>query len=306
MNPVIKIIKKCYGGIMSKARNLDNKENYRQGKLLSSNLVFLLLVLVLSLWSCSLSLEKAQVHYLAGQKYEARFKTAEALSCYQAALQEAEKEIKRRPSASAYLIKGLVETRLQAWEKAEESFRLASLLGEEKAGDWSKEVSLYGLALSLEKQGLTAGAMKLYRSLMEKGKLEPVVQAATGRYLDNRLAGLAEKNEGERRKVVLDLVNTLEKMLKDYASCGYYHYLLSQVYSFDGKYRESFEEAVLARELGLASEKLLRDNDEQIIFCYHKLKQVSPEEVTGFLQAYNYWIKKWNWRDETTPDWKRR
>ncbi|MBC7364606.1 MAG: hypothetical protein H5U07_08745 [Candidatus Aminicenantes bacterium] len=291
---------------MSKAQRLDDKGKYQPGSLWNFRLVFLLLVLALSLLSCSLPLEKARVHYLEGQKYEARFKTAEALSCYRAALQAAEKEIKRRPSAPAYLIKGLVEIRLQAWEKAEGSFRLASLLGEEKAGDYSKEVSLYGLALSLENQGLRESAMKLYRFLMEKGKLDTVVQAATGRYLDNRLASLSEKSQGERRKAILDLTNMLEKMLKDYASCGYYHYLLSQVYSFEGKYWESFEEAVLARELGLASEKLLRDNDRQIIFCYHKLKQGSLDEVSGFIQAYKYWIKKWNWQDEITPDWRRR
>jgi len=291
---------------MSKPRNLDNKENYQPGKLLNFSLFFLLLVLAFSLFSCSLSLEKAQVHYLEGQRYEAKFRVAEAISHYQAALQGAEKEIKKRPSASAYLLKGLIETRLQAWEKAKDSFQLAAALGEEKAGDWAKEVILYGLALSFENQGLTEGATRLYRSLMEKGKLEPVVQAATVRYLDNRLSGLEQKSESERKKILLELMSTLEKMLKDYSTQGYYHYLLSQLYSFDRKYRESLEEAILARELGLPSERLLRDNDQQVIFCYHMIKQGLPEEASGFLKTYNYWIKKWNWRDETTPDWKRR
>ncbi|MGB9863836.1 MAG: hypothetical protein ACPLPQ_08535 [Candidatus Saccharicenans sp.] len=271
-----------------------------------NSLEFCLLVFLLSFSSCSLPLEKAQVHYLEGQKYETKFMTAEAAGCYMSALVAVEKEIEKRPSASAYLLKGLVETRLQSWEKAEESFRLASALGEEKAEDWAKEVGLYGLALSFENQGLTEGANRLYRSLMEKGKFEPVVQAATGRYLDSRLATLPGRSESEQKTMVLDLLNQLEKMLRDSATQGYYHYLLSQVFSFDKRYRESFEEAVLARELGLPSEKLRRDNDQQIIFCYHMLKQGSPEEATGFFRVYRYWIKKWNWLDETTPDWKRR
>ncbi len=275
-------------------------------KLRSFGLVFLFSSFLLALSACSLSLEKAQVHYLEGQKYEAGFRTAEALSHYRKALASVEKEIRKNPSSSAYLLKGLVETRLEAWDQAGESFRLAASLGEEKARDWSREIILYGLALSFEGQGLTEAATGLYRSLMEKGKFEPVVQAATGRYLDNRLAATENRSEGERKKIVLELLGTLEKILKDCPAEGYYHYLLSQVYGFDGKYRESFEEAVLARELGLPSEKLHRDNDRQIIFCYHMMSQNRPEEFSGFIRVYQYWIKKWNWLDETTPGWKRR
>lgn len=275
-------------------------------KLISLFLFSAVLILLLTQAACSLSLEKAQVHYLEGQRHEAGLRTAEAASHYRRALVLVEQEIQKQPSASAYLLRGLIAARLQEWDRAGDSFRLAAAMGEEKASDWSREVILYGLALSFENQGLTEGATRLYRSLMEKGKFEPVVQAATGRYLDNRLAMLEDKNEVERKKIILELINTTEKILKDYSTQGYYHYLLSQVYSYEKKYRESFEEAVMAHELGLPSEKLNRDNDRQIIFCYYMISQNQPEEISGFIRAYHYWIKKWNWLDETTPGWKRR
>ena len=38
------------------------------------------------------------------------------------------------------------------------------------------------------------------------------------------------------------------------------------------EFGKSFERAVMARELGLPTEQIFRDNDNQIVYCYRELK----------------------------------
>ncbi|MCR4395648.1 MAG: hypothetical protein NUW07_02820 [Candidatus Saccharicenans sp.] len=269
--------------------------------------IVLIFFLVLFLAACATSLSRARYYLAQAQVRERSFQTAEATALYKRSLMEAERAVKKRPSAQAYLLQGLAEVRLSRWSEASRSFSLAASLGEDKAENWAREVSLYGLALSLEEQGLVESALRLYSVLSERGKFSPVVQAALGRLVDNRLAQLDGVPEKEREKILSKNIEIVGKALDSDPACGYYHYLLAQLLGHQQKYQESFQEAVMARELGLPTLEIHRDNDNYIVFCYRQLREsLTGEAWTEFRQTYRLWIEKWNWPDEETPDWKRR
>jgi hypothetical protein len=70
--------------------------------------------------------------------------------------------------------------------------------------------------------------------------------------------------------------------------------------------RKLFPVAALARELGLPLEKISRDNDNQLVYCYDKLRETLPAaESKAFAAAHSGWTKKWGWRDARTPAWKK-
>ncbi|MGC8745125.1 MAG: hypothetical protein ACP5SQ_00670 [Candidatus Saccharicenans sp.] len=269
---------------------------------------FILLISIFLIFSgCSSSLQKAKVDFTRAEALNKAYQEEEAVSFYKKSLEEANREIKKKPSSQAYLLRGLNEVNLNRWDEAEESFRLAASLGDDRAETWATEVGLYGLALSLEKQRMDEASARLYSSLAEKGKFSPVVMAAVSRLIDSKLKLIAEASPAQKDKLLNECLKIIEKPLSENLAIGYYHYLLAQVLGYQKKYRDSFEEAVMATELGLPTEKISRDNDNQIIFCYRQLKnELSPEEWKSFSSIYNSWIKKWKWLDETTPTWKRR
>jgi len=269
--------------------------------------IALIILLIFFLAACATSISRAKFHLAQAQVRERSFQTAEAAALYKKSLAEAERAVRTEPSSQAYLLKGMAEVKLARWSEASRSFSLAATLGEDKADGWAREVSLYGLALSLEEQGLAEPAVRLFSILSERGKFSPVVQAALGRLVDHQLALLAEVPEKEREKILSKNIEIVGKALESDPACGYYHYLLAQLLGHQKKYRQSFEEAVMARELGLPKLEIHRDNDNQIVFCYGQLKGSLAGEVWDeFRQTYRLWIKKWNWPDEETPDWKRR
>jgi tetratricopeptide (TPR) repeat protein len=263
--------------------------------------------------SCaSSSLLKARADYLQAQKLERSLRQEEATAFYKKTREEVSATINRKPTAEAYLLKGLAEVNLNLWEEAENSFRLAADLGEDKALAWAEELRLYGLARSFEAQGWTETSGRLYEILADKGKYLPVVRAAVGQLVDLKLKAFSEmeKNSSpsqkERDKILADAIKIVEQAVESEPAYGYYHYLLAQVLAHQKDYGESLEEAVMAKELGLPSEKINRDNDLQIVFCYEQLgKILSGEELTVFQLRYNNWVKKWKWVNTTTPDWKR-
>jgi hypothetical protein len=62
----------------------------------------------------------------------------------------------------------------------------------------------------------------------------------------------------------------------------------------------------MARELGLPSAEILRDNDNQLVFCYDRLTETLPAaERDAFAAAHAVWAKRWGWRDDRTPAWKK-
>ncbi len=62
----------------------------------------------------------------------------------------------------------------------------------------------------------------------------------------------------------------------------------------------------MARELGLPSQELLRDNDNQIIYIYRNLKNELPlDEWEQFTKIYLDWIKRWGWPEPEITDWEK-
>ena len=63
----------------------------------------------------------------------------------------------------------------------------------------------------------------------------------------------------------------------------------------------------MARELGLPTEQIFRDNDNQIVYCYQELKKLyRPEQWVSFEALYLDWVKRWGWKGPETPTWQLR
>jgi len=268
--------------------------------------VLFLLLCLFSLSACVSHLKEAKFYYGQGQKFSRLYQTENAVASFKKALKEAELAVQKHPSAQAYMLKGMAEMELVAWKEAEESFRKAFALGFEKGEGWAREASLLGLASSLEELGLEDSAFKIYSYLVNKSKLEQISILAAQKHMDIALERAMRQEGRQRQRLLAAALKTAEKLSDRDLSCGYYHYLQSQVFSHLADYKKSFEEAVMAKELGLPTEEILRDNDLQIVFCYRKLKEeLSSEEWQDFHSRYMKWIKKWNWQDPETPAWKK-
>jgi len=276
----------------------------RQGK---NAAVLYLLICFFLLSSCVSHLREAKFYYSQGEKLSRIYKTEKSLAFFKRAVIEAELEAAKHPSAQAYMLKGMAELNLELWKEAEESFLQAFSYGFEKGEDWAKELSLFGLGTSLQEFGLEDSCLKVYVYLFNKSNFSRVCLLAAQRYSDIMLKKALQKKGKEKEKMLTDLLRASEKLTNKDLSCGFYHYIQSQVYSHLEDYRKSFEEAVMAKELGLPTEKILRDNDNQIIFCHHKLKEeLSPEDWEYFHSLYLKWMEKWNWEGPETPGWKKR
>lgn len=261
----------------------------------------------LFLSACVSHLKEAKLYYAQGQKFSRSLQETKAVSSFKRALKEAELEAEKHPSAQAFMLKGMVELELKLWKEAEQSFLDAFSYGFEKGETWAEELSLLGLALSFEELGLEDSAFKIYAYLTNKSKLKRILQLASQKYTDMALERALQKKAKEREKSLTLVLKSAQKLADKDLSCGFYHYLLSQIYSHLAEYKDSFEEAVMAKELGLPTEKIFRDNDLQIVFCYQKLKEIfSSEEWEKFRSSYLNWVRKWNWQDPETPDWKKR
>ena len=271
----------------------------------AKRVLFLAVFLSFSLVSCVSHLEQAKLYYARGQRQARLYLTAEAVASYKRALQEAGEETKKHPSAQAYAVKGMAELNLEMWEEAQASFLEASSYGFAEGEEWATEISVVGLASAFGELGLRDAALRGYETLLEKSKFKPVLFVAAQRYVNLRVVQALAADEKERIKIITESIKFIEKLSDKDWSCGFYHYLLSQLRSHLGDYERSFEEAVLARELRLPAEKITRDNDLQIIFCYQELRKVlRPQEWKDFEIRYSAWIKRWGWTDPQTPAWK--
>jgi tetratricopeptide (TPR) repeat protein len=268
---------------------------------------FLWLLLIIFLHSCVSHLNDAKLYYVKGQEFSRSYSTEKAIASYKKSLEEAEKEVAKQPSSQAFMLKGLIELNLNQWEEAEKSFLAAFSYGFEKGQEWAEWISLFGLASSLQKMGLESSAFQIYEHLIDKSKLRPITLLSAQKYADVALQKALHEEGKERKRLLSGLLRIIEKLSKQDLSCGYYHYLHSQVLSHQGEYRRSFEEAVMAKELGLPSEEILRDNDLQIVFCFEKLKEELPSAQWESFQAlYQKWVERWNWSDLKIPSWKKR
>jgi len=260
-----------------------------------------------ALSSCTSHLKNAKFHYVRAQEFSRAYKTETAIGSYKKTLEEAKKEVAKNPSAQAFMLKGLAELHLNSWEDAGQSFLVAFAYGFDKGQEWAEWVSLLGLASVLQEMGLSQSAFQIYAQIVEKSKLQPVSIFAAQKYTDMALQR-ALREEGKQKERLLSAVfREVEKLTNRDLSCGFYHYLQAQVLSHMGDYDRSFEESVMARELGLPTQEIFRDNDLQVVFCYRRLKEeLSSENWEKFHVLYLKWVERWNWPDPETPDWKKR
>jgi len=268
--------------------------------------VFLLSVAFVH-FSCTSHLSDAKFFYAQAQESSRAYKTEMAVGSYKKSLQEAEKAAAKNPSSQAYMLKGLAELYLNRWEDAERSFVTAFSFGFDKGQEWAEWVSLFGLASAMQEMGLIQSAFQVYAYLVDKSKLEPVTIVAAQKYTDMALERALREEGAQRDRLLTGLLREMEKLTNSDLSCGFYHYLKAQVLSHMGNYISSFEECVMARELGLPTQEIFRDNDLQIVFCYQRLSQeLSSEDWTAFRALYTQWTGRWNWPEPESPEWKKR
>jgi tetratricopeptide (TPR) repeat protein len=257
--------------------------------------------------SCSSHLKDAKFHYVQAQEFSRSYQTEIAIGSYKKSLEQAKREVAKNPSSQAFMLKGLAELHLNLWVDAEKSFLAAFSYGFEKGQEWAEWVSLFGLASAMQEMGLTQSAFQIYSHLVDRSKLRPVTIFAAQKYTDMALQRTLREEGKQKERLLSELFRDVEKLANTDLSCGFYHYLQAQVLGHLGDYRRSFEECVMARELGLPTQEIFRDNDLQIVFCYKRLEQeLSSEDWKEFQKLHLQWIQKWNWPDPEIPDWKKR
>ncbi|HMA54480.1 MAG TPA: hypothetical protein VKT17_08450 [Acidobacteriota bacterium] len=265
----------------------------------------LLLVLVFSV-SCLTHLSRAKRYYAEGQDKARVFQTEQAVAFWKKALAEAARECRRKPSAQAFTVKGLAEADLGRWREAEASFLQAFSLGFDDGEAWASDSALAGLAASFEDLDLAAPALRIYAQLVDRSDFKPALMVAAERRTNLVLARAADLDPDEKGRALAALLKTLDRLLDRDFACGLYHYLHAQVDGHLGDLRRAYEEAVMARELGLPSAKIGRDNDNQLVYCYVRLQaSLPPAERDALTAAQARWGAKWGWRDDRTPAWKK-
>lgn len=265
----------------------------------------LVLVVALSL-SCLAHLSRAKRYYAEGQDQARAFQTEWAIAYWKKALDEAGRECRRKPSAQAFTVKGLAETSLGRWREAEASFLKAFSLGFDDGRAWASDAALAGLAASFEELDLEAPALRIYAQVIDKSDFKPALMVAAEKRTNLILTRAADLDSEEKERTLAALVKTLDRLLDRDFACGLYHYLHAQVDGHLGDIRRAYEEAIMARELGLPSEKIGRDNDNELVYCYIRLKDsLPPAERDALAAAQARWAEKWGWRDDRTPAWKK-
>jgi len=265
----------------------------------------LLLAVALSA-ACLTSLGRAKRYYAEGQDQARAFETESAVACWKRALDEAGRACRRRPSAQSFTVKGLAEANLGRWPEAGASFLQAFALGFGEGEAWASDSALTGLAASFEDRGLEAAALRIYAQIIDRSDFKPAVRLAAERRTNLVLARAVNLDPGERGRTLAAVLKTLDRLVDRDFACGLYHYLHAQVDGHLGDLRRSYEEAVMARELGLPSEKIGRDNDNQLVYCYIRLlDSLAPAERAALAEAQARWAAKWGWRGDRTPAWKK-
>jgi len=256
--------------------------------------------------SCLTHLSRAKRYYTEGQTQARAFQADRAVAFWLKARDEAVRDCRRRPSAQAFTVRGLAEANLGRWQEAEASFLAAFSFGFGDGKTWASDSAMTGLAVSFENQGLAAPALRIYAQILDDSIFEPALMLAAERRANLVLAGLGDLDVAEKARTLAGLVKTLDRLVERDFACGLYHYLHAQVDGHLGDLRRSYEEAVMARELGLPSEKIGRDNDNQLVYCYVRMMDSLPAAERGALAAAQArWAAKWGWRDDRTPAWKK-
>lgn len=262
---------------------------------------------LVSVSACTSHLKEAKLYYTQGEDYARVYDTQKATASFKRAIEEAESQVKKDPSAQAYMIKGLAELNMDLWIEAKDSFLKANAFGFEKGEEWASQLSLFGLASTLREMGLEESASDIFQSLLDRSKVKPVTLLAAQNHVDIELNRALGVETSDREKQLKALLKTTDKLITKDLGCGYYHYLQSQVLAHLQEFRMSFERSVMARELGLPTEQIFRDNDNQIVYCYQELKKLyQPEQWVSFETLYLDWVKRWGWKGPETPSWQMR
>ncbi len=276
-------------------------------KILLCKRIGLIGALLFSISACTSHLKEAKLYYTRGEDYARVYDTQKATASFKRAREEAENQVKKDPSAQAYMIKGLAELNLDLWEEAKDSFLKANAFGFEKGEEWASQLSLYGLASTLREMGLEESASDIFQSLLDRSKVKPVTLLAAQNHIEIELNRALGVETSDREKHLKALLRTTDKLITKDLGCGYYHYLQSQVLAHLQEFRKSFERSVMARELGLPTEQIFRDNDNQIVYCYQELKKLlQPEQWVSFEAIYLDWVERWGWKGPETPTWQMR
>jgi len=272
--------------------------------------LFRIVILVIGFFSvqgCVSHLKEAKFFYAQGEEFARAYQTQKAVASFKRALQEADRETESNPSAQAYMLKGLALLNLEMWEEAKQSFLLAHSFGFDKGEEWASQLTLFGLATTLQEMGLAEPAARVFKSLLDKSKFDPVTRLAAQSYMKLGLDKALQSERQEKEKQLRDLLKTADKLIVRNFSCGFCHYLQSQVLSHLSEFGKSFESAVIAKEIGLPTEQIGRDNDNQIVFCYQKLKEtLDSVSWNDFESLYQEWMARWGWEDPEKPPWKKR
>lgn len=269
-------------------------------------LVFGLAAAVLGSAACLTSLRRAKSHYAEGQARAREFQTEQAVAHWKRALDEAARACRRDPSAQSFTVRGLALASLGRWREAEGAFLQAFALGFGEGERWASDAALTGLAASFEDLGLEASALRVYARIVDDSDFRPALMLAAERRTNLVLSRAAELAPDERARTLAALSKALDRLVDRDPACGLYHYLHAQVDGHLGDLRRSYEEAVMARELGLPTGKIGRDNDNQLVYCYGRLlAALAPAERDALAAAQARWAAKWGWRDDRTPAWKK-
>ncbi len=272
-----------------------------------NKLLFTLVTMAWVLSSCTSHLEDAKFHYVQAQEFSRSYRTEMAIGSYKKSLEESIKEVEKSPSSQAFMLKGLAELNLNLWEDSEQSFLAAFSYGFDKGQEWAEWVSLFGLAAAMQELGLSQSAFQIYSHLVDKSKLKPLTIFAAQKYTDMALQRALGEEDNQKERLLAGLFREIEKLTNRDLSCGFFHYLQAQILGHLRDYTRSFEECVMARELGLPTQEIFHDNDLQIVFCFQRLKQeMAFADWEKFQKLYLQWIGRWNWPDPETPDWKKR
>ncbi|MBI2841010.1 MAG: hypothetical protein HYX75_22045 [Acidobacteria bacterium] len=259
-----------------------------------------LLAAVLSCACATHRLEQVKEHYLRGIELVDRMDRAAAAAEFKLAQSEAAK-LSGHPQA--WLIKGEAEVELGLFEEARRSFARARESGIGIDAGWEQAAHLLGMAAVYEEMEMDSVAAALCETALEKAKKAgpDLFEVAAARWVDLTLGQLSGEDESKTRTKILDgLDKKVRSMVGDTPTSGTLRYLLSQVELHLEHYEEGWNQAVMARELGLRSEEILRDNDESLIFSYRQLKEKGQFEYDERQAA---WAARWGWPAPAQAPW---
>ncbi|MEW6363974.1 MAG: hypothetical protein AB1714_04980 [Acidobacteriota bacterium] len=267
-------------------------------------LVVLALV-VLGLAGCATHrLETAKTHYVRAVELADRMDRGGAAAEFSRARDEAAKIAgSHAGDAQAWLIKGQAEIELGEFEEARRSFASARAAGADLGDGWERVAQLLGVASVYEAMEMPDDAAMLCETAMKTAKKEcpEMFEPAAARWVNLLVAEDASSEDPKARaKQLAGLEKKVRDLVEETPGSGTLRYLLSQVEVHLEDFAEGWGQAVLARELGLPTEELLRDNDNSLLFCYRQLIESGRTEYDARQAA---WAKRWGWPDATHAPW---